>query len=298
MSGLYLPAMNVKQWLDSLYRELNILTPDYFSVQWGAKYMADVLNRAYISLLPDISKVDQSAFRKRATLTVTASGTDLYVALPSDYVAFLGGSVGTYKVSMRGIDADVLMHNAIGFQPSGDIPVTREGDRLVFHSSAATAGASMKLIYACAPPIVSLEAKLDLTGSSNPYTFTLPASKAHFTLMGGALAYAADDWVGGMFFDVTTSKYGYITGSTLTTLTVREYTEATMTAATGHEVVLVHVPKHSPIVMSAVVAMACLILKGKDLGRWQDRVDAISKGGVPHDVVDAAVDGNSIYDRD
>ena len=315
--SLFRPHMHAKQFLDSTYFELQLFNPEamYFDSYWGVRTIADALNRSYMMLSEFINKQDRDAFHRRRSITIQedASG-DIFAALPPDFIAFRRSLVGSRQVVMKAYGRDVSSYQAMGSNLDGRIMCVREGNQLTFFSDGVAAGDTLVLNYIASPPVISTMIS-EMQVTADPYEATFEFSGVSSwggvsELLHGrsslgpnpdqeaALAYLNDEWIGAMGFDLTQSLYGVVSSSSTADVVIRQWRSTSPFINSDNDtLVLVRAPSHKPIVMMAIQAQACLLLKGKDLSGWRDRVAMLKAGSAFHDEIDGDRSSDSIFEQ-
>lgn len=270
----FLHGMTAQEFLDSFYNELNLLSPSsyYYDAEFGVRTLALALKRAFGILNRHLRPEDTSMWQAEATLTVLDT-TPPSVALPTGYVAPIQGYFGLYPLEFRTPDNETVRYRRDGIDPTyRGILVTRFRDALHLHSSLVVAGDTIKLLYYRELPVFVAAENYAVTAGATDIT-AIP-SVTH------DIAYANDEWNGGIFFDLTGSIYTTISDSTTTGITApKAGTGGTITTGTK-SAVLLKCPDIRPEALDALISQACLIIRGEDLNGWAGRVQMINKGQV------------------
>lgn len=273
---LQVPSLRGKDLLDSVYDELRILSPEdyYYDDEVGAIPVCRSLARAWMQLKPLVGQGEVYQFRTSATLTVQ-SGTPNYVVLPLGFSGFLDASIDEVPVLFHSSDGVVAHYRRTGFSSVRHVPVTRSGDNLLIHSDQVSAGDEMELAYSRIPPQI---AGVALMNYASDVTFDVAATVGSAGTK--SIGYATDELAGGVFVSVGQSWYGEIQTSTTTTIKADRTAGGSVTVpASLVKSAWVATPAIDGPSVNAVIAQACLFLKGEDVtGHWKETVSMIRSG--------------------
>jgi hypothetical protein len=272
----YLHGLKTRELIDSVYHELNIMSPSsyYYDSEWGVRVIGLALQRAFSVLNRHLRKEDTQHFQATTTVTVS-SGTPCYVTLPTGFVALISAYCGTRLIEMHVTDIDTMYHTVNGANVRSDrILATRSNDVLYLHSTLVSAGDSVVLRYYREVPLFVWVGTCTYTlEDTNTNLKATPDSYS-----AGDLAYDTSEWVGGLLFSMDQSKQMAIVTST--TGYVKGVKPTGATANTVQSTVLINTPALRPEVIDAIISQACLIIKGEDLNGWSARVANIRAGHI------------------